>query len=119
MISPKIGGVTLSDGSALHADHALAGGPSVLFDAVAVVVSEEGAAMLLTEAAAIDWLRDAFGHLKAMGYSSQAQPLLDKAGIVPDAGVLELDANGASGKLLRVARNHRVWDREPALRSPK
>ena len=31
IVAPKLGGVTLSDGSKLAADHQLAGGPSVLF----------------------------------------------------------------------------------------
>ena len=45
----------------IEADHQLAGGPSIFFDAVVVAASEDGAAMLEKEAAAIDWIRDAFG----------------------------------------------------------
>jgi len=52
VIAPKIGGVTLSDGTAVAANHKIDGGPSVLFDAVAVVVAEAGAAMLANDAAA-------------------------------------------------------------------
>ena len=45
--------------------------------------------MLLKEAAAVQWVMDAFGHLKAIGYSAEAKPLLDKAGIQPDEGVAD------------------------------
>jgi len=48
--APKLGGVTLADGSKLAAHHQLAGGPSVLFDTVAIVTSADGAAMLAAEA---------------------------------------------------------------------
>ena len=64
IVAPKIGGVTTAKGKKLPADQALSGAPSVMFDAVAVLPSEEGAALLAKEAAAVDWLRDAFGHLK-------------------------------------------------------
>ena len=36
--------------------------------------------MLLKEAAAVQFVMDAFGHLKAIGHSAAAKPLLDKAG---------------------------------------
>jgi len=38
----------------------------VLFDAVAVILSDAGAKALSKECAAIDFVRDAFGHLKAI-----------------------------------------------------
>jgi catalase len=118
IVAPKIGGVVLDDGSALPADHALSGAPSVMFDAVAVLVSEEGCDMLLNEAAAIDWLRDAFGHLKVIGHVSAAGPLLDKAAIEPDAGVVGLEGRGAVKAFIAAARQQRIWDREPGVRSP-
>ena len=36
----------------------------------------------------LDFAKEAFGHLKAIGHTAQAQPLLDKAGVQPDAGVI-------------------------------
>ena len=35
----------------------------------------------------MQFVMDAFGHLKAIGASDAAKPLLDKAGIKPDKGV--------------------------------
>lgn len=59
VVAPKIGGVTLADGTKVAARHKIDGGPSVLFDAVAIVVSEEGAALLAGDAAAKDFATDA------------------------------------------------------------
>jgi catalase len=56
-----------------------------------VLLSDEGTKMLLKEGAAVQWVMDAFGHLKAIGFNPAAKPLLDKAGVVLDAGVTGLD----------------------------
>ncbi|MEO7343702.1 MAG: catalase, partial [Methylotenera sp.] len=57
IIGPKIGGAKLSDSSILPVDGQLAGTPSILFDAVAIILSSEGAKTLSMEAAAIDFVR--------------------------------------------------------------
>ena len=111
LIAPRVGGVTLSDGTAQKADGQLAGTPSVLVDAVALVLSEEGCARLLTEAAAVQFVMDAFGHLKAIGATPEAQPLLDKAGVEPDDGVTGLEEG------FLAAAGRRFWGREPKLRT--
>ena len=113
IVAPKVGGVKLADGSLLAVDGQLAGTPSVLFDAVAVILSEEGASALMAEAAAIDFVRDAFGHLKAIAADSGAQALLKKADVERDAGVV--DASNESA-FIAVAKT-RQWDREETLRT--
>ena len=55
LIAPKVGGAKLKDGSTLKADAQLAGFPSVFVDAVALVLSAEGTAALLKEAAAVQF----------------------------------------------------------------
>ena len=114
IVAPKIGGVTLKGGKKLKADGQLAGTPSVLFDAVAVVLSEAGCADLLKESAAVDFVSNAFVHLKAIGHTAEAQALLDKAGVAPDAGVVDL-ADGADAWL--APAKTRQWDREPSVRN--
>nr|WP_295659020.1 catalase [Polymorphobacter sp.] len=116
VIAPKVGGAVLSDGSKLVADHQLAGGPSVLFDAVALAVSADGVSALLGEAAAVSWVHDAFAHLKVIGYSAEAQPLLDMAGVIPDAGTVALSGNDAA-MFVDAAANGRIWAREPSVRT--
>ncbi len=110
IIAPRVGGAKMSDGSLLKADAQLAGCPSVMVDAIAVVLSKEGCDMLLKDAAAIQFVMDAFGHLKAIGHTPEAKPLLDKAGVKPDAGVVPAD------KAFVKAAGTRYWDREPSVR---
>ena len=118
IVAPKIGGVTTAKGKKLPADQALSGAPSVMFDAVAALPSEEGASLLANEAAAIDWLRDAFGHLKVIGFVDAAAMMFAKAGIARDAdeGVVDLGAGVAP--FIKAAKQHRIWAREPTLRTP-
>jgi catalase len=113
LIAPKVGGVVLNDGTELKVDRQLAGSPSVLFDAVALVLSDTGCELLLGESAAVDFVKDAFGHLKAIGHTAEAQPLLDKAGVVADDRVVAL---ARDGKTFTAAAAGRQWDREPSVR---
>jgi catalase len=89
----------------------------VFFDAVVALPSSEGGTLLAQEAAAIDWLRDAFGHLKAIGYVETAAPMFAKAGIVRDAGVVDLGSDVPA--FIKAAKQHRIWDREPTVRTPR
>ena len=113
IVAPKVGGAKLADGSMLAADGQLAGTPSVLFDAVAVILSDDGAAALSKESAAIDFVRDAFGHLKAIAIDNGGQTLLQKAGVAPDGGVVSAHDSGA---FIAVAKR-RQWSREPGVRT--
>ena len=111
IVAPKVGGATLSDGTKKKADGQMMGSPSQIFDAVAVVLSEEGCKALLKEGAAVQWVMDAFGHLKAIGHSNAAKPLLDKAGVEPDEGVVGLDDGFVD------AATKRFYAREPGVRT--
>jgi len=111
IVAPKVGGAKLADGKTLKADGQLLGSPSQIFDAVAIILSGEGAAALAKEGAAIQFVMDAFGHLKAIGASAAAKLLLDKAGIEPDDGVTDL-----GGDFLKAAAK-RFYDREPDIRT--
>ena len=113
IVAPRVGGVKLADGSRLPADGQLAGTPSVLFDAVAVILSDDGAAALSKEGAAIDFVRDAFGHLKAIAIDHGGQALLQRAGVAPDGGVV----NAHDGRAFIAAAKTRQWGREPAVRT--
>jgi catalase len=117
VVVPKIGGVHLKSGKHLPADMALSGAPSVFFDAVAIFASAEGVKLLLKNSAAIDWVRDAFGHLKVICYAAAAKPLFAKAGIADDLddGVIELDAGASVRRYIEAAKHQRVWDREARL----
>jgi catalase len=113
IIAPKVGGAKLADGSMLAADGQLAGTPSVFFDAVVVLLSDEGAKALVTESAAIDFVRDAFGHLKAIAVDQGGHALLKAANIAPDAGV----SNATDPEAFIAAGKTRQWKREKSVRT--
>jgi catalase len=117
IVAPKLGGVTLDDGTKLKGDFQLAGAPSVLFDTVAVVASEAGAKQLLGEAVAIAWVHDAFAHLKVIAHSAEAQPLLDAAGVIPDDGIVAVAGKKEVSAFIALAENGRIWAREPSVRT--
>jgi catalase len=117
VIAPKIGGAKAKDGTVIPADFQLAGGPSVLFDCLFIALSAEGAASLVTEAVAVGFVHDGFSHLKVIGATLEAQPLLDKAGVVADEGVLILNRSASIAPFLERAAVGRIWKREPLVRT--
>ncbi|ACI54759.1 Catalase [Rhizobium leguminosarum bv. trifolii WSM2304] len=118
VIAPKIGGVTLSDGNWIEAHQMIDGGPSVLYDAVALLPSSAGSSDLLKEATAHDFVSDAFVHCKFIGYVETALPLMQKAGIADslDEGVLALRAAGDVAAFVKALGKLRVWGREPSVK---
>jgi len=99
----------------LKIDGQLAGTPSVMFDAVAIILSNEAAALLGKEAAAIDFVRDAFGHLKAIGFDKGGATLLKTAAIQHDAGVIAI-GTGILDHFIAKAKT-RQWEREASVRT--
>jgi catalase len=116
IIAPKVGGVKANDGTWIEAQQMIDGGPSVLYDAVAVLPSEVGTAALLRHAPARDFVADAFQHCKFIGHSAAAKPLLDKAGVLPDAGVVPLTGKKDVDTFVGVLGALRLWDREPKVK---
>ncbi|TAU52808.1 catalase [Rhizobium beringeri] len=118
VIAPKIGGVTLSDGNWIEAHQMIDGGPSVLYDAVALLPSAEGTGDLLKEATARDFVADAFVHCKFIGYVETALPLMQKAGIADslDEGVIALGAAKDVSVFIKALGKLRIWGREPSVK---
>ncbi|MGO6879332.1 catalase [Rhizobium ruizarguesonis] len=118
VIAPKIGGVTLSDGNWIEAHQMIDGGPSVLYDAVALLPSAEGTGDLLKEATARDFVADAFVHCKFIGYVETALPLMQKAGIADslDEGVIALGAAKDVTTFIKALGKLRIWGREPSVK---
>jgi catalase len=116
-IAPWVGGVK-SAGRLVVVDHALVAAPSIFFDAVALVLNAPSGVLLAKDAAAVDFVRDAFGHLKVIGYTSGAAPLLAKAGIADpsDEGVVSLAVLQSVTTFVGAAKRQRVWAREPSIR---
>jgi len=121
LIAPKVGGVKASDGSWIEVHHMIDGGPSVLFDAVALLTSAEAMDDLVKEATARDFVADAFQHCKFIGYDKSAMPLLDKAGIADalDEGVIALPGDEGLDGFVSSLGKLRVWGREPSVKLGK
>lgn len=113
VIAPKIAGITLSNGKFLPAQQKIDGAPSVLYDAVAIIISVEGANELKTNPATRDFIADSFAHYKFLAYSKEAIPLLKKAGIEDelDKGCVLLNATNVNG-FVKLCDELRYWPRE-------
>jgi catalase len=112
-ITPRVGGVTLSDGGFRPGEAALEGAPSVLFDAVAVLVSPDALPEMEAHPAMRDFLADAFFHKKFIGYASGAEALFEAAGLAGDldAGCVALGGAGDVPPFISQLPKLRFWDR--------
>src|SRR5690554_3776510 len=111
VVAPTIHGVTTSDGSVLAADEKIDGGPSVLFDAVALLMTDNEADTLASHGPARDFVNDAFAHCKFIGYNKAARTLLKSAGLEEkvDAGCLTLDTPEQAANLVEQCQTGRYW----------
>ena len=119
IVAPTVGGVQMSDGKSLKADHKFGGGPSILFDAVAILVAADATEALLSNAAVGDFVRDAFGHLKFIGYTKAALTLFEKFGIADglDDGCVRLEGARSIDSFVGACRKLRFWKREEKVSS--
>ncbi|PZQ59966.1 MAG: catalase HPII [Phenylobacterium zucineum] len=114
VVAPKIAGATLSDGTLVPARQKVDGGPSVLFDVVAVLASAEGAALLARDAAAKDFVTDAFAHCKFIAFSPEVDVLFEKTGLAADLdeACVRLKGPADARAFLGAAGQLRFWARE-------
>lgn len=112
LIAPSVAGITAKDGTLLTAHHKIDGGPSVLFDAVAVLPGDEGVLSLLKLPAARDFVADAYAHYKFIGFSEAAKKLFAKIGLPDDLddGFVALARNSAAS-FIKACVELRFWDR--------
>ncbi len=118
IVAPKVTGAKANDGSLVEADEMIDGGPSVLYDAVALLPGETGMADLLQESTARDFLADAFSHCKFIAYVEAAAPLFAKAGIADavDDGVILLAAKKDIMTFVGRLTALRFWEREARVK---
>ena len=119
VVAPKVGGAKAKGGGLIEADKALASGPSLFFDAVVVAVSKEGAGRLAAEGAGVDWVRNAFGHLKFIGRVPDSTALFDAAGVTADEGIIDVTGPKGIANFIDAAKRGRLWEREPKVRNPE
>jgi catalase len=114
VVAPKIAGAMLSSGDLVPAKQKIDGGPSVLYDAIALLISAEGAARLAKDKPSKDFVSDAFAHCKFIAFSEAAQPLLEAAGIASelDEGCFKIRARKDATEFIAACGNLRHWERE-------
>jgi catalase len=90
------------------------GGPSVLYDAVAILPSKAGAALLASDAAAKDFASDAFAHCKFIGHNPDAKTLFAEARIPGelDAGFVAMSSSNDVQSFVDQLGKLRFWPRE-------
>jgi catalase len=115
LIAPTISGVSDSDGTALSVDEKIDGGPSVLFDAVVLLPSADGATRLANEPTAHDFVTDAHVHCKFIGLGPTSHELLAATGLDErrDAGYVDIGSTRKSAAaFLETCAELRYWDRD-------
>jgi catalase len=95
IVAPKIGGAAPRVGRASTLTTRLPAGRRCCSTPWLFFHPPDGAASLEHDAAAIDWIRDAYGHLKVIGAVSAADAMLTRAGADPDGGIVAI--NGPRG----------------------
>ena len=112
VIAPQVGGVTCSKGKHIAAQQVIDGGPSVLYDAVLILVSKQGAEYLATVPEAKDFVTDAFAHMKFIGHTDDASALIKAAGLndKKDDGWMDLNSVSAT-EFIQSLRDLRFWQR--------
>ncbi|HPY42550.1 MAG TPA: catalase-related domain-containing protein, partial [Thiolinea sp.] len=115
VIAPKISGVKLSDGKVHPVDEKIGGGPSVVFDAVAVIPSKAGAELLKKDGPSKDFVADAFAHCKFIAYNDDAMPLFKAVSIDSDldGGCIKLAKADDAKAFIKACGKLRFWEREP------
>jgi catalase len=114
IIAPHVAGAKLSDGRVMEADEKIDGGPSVVYDAVAVVMSEDSARRYNADKPSLDFVNDAFAHAKFVAYVPDVQPLFECAGVWKwmDDGFVDVSATGAADSFIEKCGQLRFWDRQ-------
>jgi catalase len=114
VIAPMVEGPMGSNGQPIEADFQLAGAPSVVFDAVMLLLTPDAAQKLAMQPAAVGFVQDAFSHLKVIGHTTGGEVLLTKAGVIKDDGVVAVTSG--SGSFFTQVSKGRIWAREPKVR---
>jgi catalase len=128
LVGPHVGPVLGDDGKAAGAPFSILTTASVLFDAV-VVANGAHAGDWVREADAIEFVKDAYKHCKAIAASGDGVMLLEAAEIPVDGPKGHRPADAATfvgerltrqlvDRFVKALADHRLWSREPALHLP-
>lgn len=121
VIAPEIGGVKLNNGDWVEAQQNIHGGPSVLYDAVAILISKAGITKIVEEPDVHQFILDAFYHLKFIGYTSEVNTLFEKINLTKklDQACILLDSKGGLQTFVTQCAAIKFWQREQIFPKPK
>jgi catalase len=114
IVAPTVEGVVDSEGGAVHVAEKIDGGPSVLFDAVAVVLATDRADEIAALPGAKDFVSDAHAHQKYVAYTDAAAALFAAAAVDHESGpgYRRLDGTRKTADdFVQTCRQVRAWDR--------
>lgn len=110
-VAMTVGGIETSTGRHIDAQQKIDGGPSVLYDAVAVLATKDGVAQLKDSHPAKCFAADAYAHAKCIGLAGEARDLFKAAGITNvDDGMIDLESESADA-FIKTCAELRFWDR--------
>ena len=114
VVAPTISGATLDDGTLVAAQQMVAGGPSVLYDAIAILTAPSSVNGLSEHPAAKAFVQDAHTHCKQIAYTADAESLLRQAGVaaILDGGYTDVAGRSGAAEFLRACRAGRFWSRQ-------
>jgi catalase len=115
VVAPTVEGVADSEGKAIEVAEKIDGGPSVLFDAVAVVLASAHADEIAVHSGAKDFVSDAHAHKKFVAYNDAALTVFESANVnIEDApGYHRLDGSSKTADaFIATCREVRAWDRQ-------
>jgi len=112
LVAPQVAGVTASDGTFFDAHEKIDGGPSVVFDAVALLVSDQGAEQLAGHPPTRNFIADALAHRKFIAFNQAAIPLLRNRHAQSEhrPQLVALDQQEAVETFISKCRQLRAWD---------
>jgi len=112
VIAPAVGGIETATGQTLEADEQWPGAPSVVYDAIAVLLTDDAAKRHRTHAALRDALSDAWAHAKFIAGTPPSMALLaSTTGDDPDDGVVTLEGESAASDFIERCGALRHWAR--------
>jgi len=114
VIAPTISGVVLSDGEKIAAEDTFAGAPSVLFDAVVILLADLKFIKKVQMDKVAAFIKDAHSHAKYIAYTDHCATFFDKLSIQLDNGMLKLKQNKDAATFLVRCRDLRFWERMSA-----
>lgn len=113
VVAPTTGYIKSGEKGEVKVNHAMEGGSSVLFDAIALLPGEEQIKELLDKQALKDFVSDAYHHNKFIAYADSAKSIFDALGLTKkmDAGFIPLSDKSGAQKFLEDCKKLRFWPR--------